>query len=320
VELLLAQSHELVDKALVDYARQRDGPRAQKCIKESKRYFEEPHSGAYYSHDGWTALMFAIEEGHHSIVTLLLADNRVDKTSIDHMTANGHSALIAAASSSQGFRTETSESGTSMLDVFLTDSRVDKTSLEQVGVHRQTVLMALCESDFSYCSRNPSALKRVLDDDRVDTSFLEYANKNGDTAMDWAACSGSQSAILVFAHHPKTSFRSIAHAITHKNSNLTQDTEDKVATELTRRQMLAIFPSNDRRLWPVPQHQDLDQKTNANNQLSQTGPESVGSGLISSFFSSPLLDVNVLRIIREFAKITLVWRQSDSGDAELHLV
>jgi ankyrin repeat protein len=125
--------------------------------------------------DGCTILLLAGEHGHTSVVELLLADPRVDKSSIDHTNAYGGTALVCAASNGN----------ISVVTLLLADTRVDKASIDHTTEDGWTALSSAASDGHT------SVVELLLADPRVDKASIDHASEDGWTALMCAASNGS---------------------------------------------------------------------------------------------------------------------------------
>jgi ankyrin repeat protein len=248
--------------------------------------------------DGKTALMLAATDGRTSVIELLLADPRVDKASIDHANSHGETALMHAVE--QGH--------TSMVELLLADPRVDKASIDHVNATGMTAL--------SHASSNgrTSVVQLLLADPRVDKASIDHTDVYGDSVLWCAAVRGHFPVAKLLMSDSRTSWDSIVDLAHHGRVMKHDDIRPLVIAELTHRQMRVIYPSTNRQQWPVPAQSDAE-----TGDAESSGPAADDDGredgiaesepvsecaLITSFFKSDLFDVNVLRIIREYATYT----------------
>jgi ankyrin repeat protein len=214
--------------------------------------------------DHHTALTYASKNGHTSVAELLLADPRVDKASIDHTNRQGESALMIAAQRGH----------TSIVELLLADPRVDKASVNRT-------------------------------------------DRSGHTALWYAASHAHLSVSKLLISDGRTSWDSIVEQTADRGVMNDDEISPLLIAELTRRQMCVIYPSANRLLWPAPVQSDAesgdakssgpaesdDDARGGSDGIAEPGPEPE-CALITSFFKSDLLDVNALRIIREYATYT----------------
>jgi ankyrin repeat protein len=245
---------------------------------------------------GSTALMHAVEDGYTAIVERFLADPRVDKASIDHADKRGETALICTAKCSH----------TSIMELFLADPRVDKASIDHVNNSGWTALMCAAMSG------SASIVELLLADPRVDKAYIDHANTSGYAALCLAADYCNWRAVKLLISDTRTSWDSIVE-LTHDFDIMQRDgILSLIIAALTRRQMCVIYPSTNRLLWPLhaqPDAKSDDTKSSgpaaSDNDAREDGIEELECALIASFFKSDLFDVNVLRIIREYATYTV---------------
>jgi Ankyrin repeats (3 copies) len=217
--------------------------------------------------DGSTAFVVASMLGHTSVVELLLADPRVDKYSIDHPNDDRRTALMCAAINGH----------TSIVELLLADPRVDKASINRTDI-------------------------------------------SGHTALWYAASDGHFPLATLLISDGRTSWNSIVELTHHRRVMRRDQISPLIIAELTRRQMCVMYPSANRLLWPVPVQSDAE-----SGDAESSGPESDADvddareefdgiadsepvsecALITSFFQSRVFDVNVLRIIKEYATYTV---------------
>jgi ankyrin repeat protein len=277
VELLLA--HPCMDKALIDQeqagltplmsAASADHIDVVKLLLADSRV--DKASIDHVDRRDFTALMHAATADHASIVKLLLADSRVDKTSIDHADAYGMTALTHASFNGCN----------SVVELLLADSRVDKTSIDHTDHYHHTPLM------YAAMNGHVDTVERLLAHPCVDASTIDCAGQYGETALVLAMKYDHASIATSLIENHKSSFSSISDslfmAVVHS-----PDIVPNIIAELTRREMRTIYPSSYQRLHPVPADDEAD------------------CALLTSFINSPLFDVNVLRIIREYVKLDVV--------------
>jgi ankyrin repeat protein len=266
VELLLADPR--LDKASIDHA----------------------------NHMGRTALILAADSGHISIVELLLADPRVDKASIDHADKVGRTALLQIACSGN----------TSIAELLLADARVDKGSIDHADEAGNVALMLAASH------RRTSIVELLLADHRMCHSCINLTSTAGHTALRFAAMSRRHSTVQLLINDGRTSWDSIVALADDRYVRKRDEILPLIIAELTRRQMCAIYPSTNRLLWPVHTHADAksgDTKSSgAADDDTNDDSDDIAErecALITSFFKSDLFDVNVLRIIREYATYTV---------------
>jgi Ankyrin repeats (3 copies)/Ankyrin repeats (many copies) len=226
-------------------------------------------------HGGRTSLISAASGGHTAVMQLLLSDPRVDKASIDHACDIGWTALISA----------TMQGHTAVVELLLADSRVDKASIDHTDIYGYTLLM------HAVVEEHTPIVELLLADARVDGSSIGHVATNGYTALTLPIDRDDVCAANMLIQHAKTRFACIVQAL-NSAPRLNASIADALISELTRRQMCVIYPSTDPTKHPVPDDDGDD------------GDEAK-CALLSSFFSSALFDVNVLRIIREYAMFCL---------------
>jgi Ankyrin repeats (3 copies)/Ankyrin repeat len=238
---------------------------------------------------GWTGLMCAASNGHTSVVELLLADPRVDKASIGHVSKVGWTAVVLAAASGH----------TSIVELLLADPRVDKVSIDRAdGIGRTTLMLAARYG-------HTSIVELLLADPRVDKTSINHTDKLGHPALWVADHYGHFPVAKLLINDSRTSWDSIVQ-LTHDQSVMQHDDiPPLIIAELTCRQMCVIYPSATRLLWPAPVQSDPQ-----SDDAKSSGTDDDDSGesecaLIRSFFKSDMFDVNVLRIIRDYATYTL---------------
>jgi ankyrin repeat protein len=279
VELLLA--HPRVDKACIDHA----------------------------NNIGWTALIHAAFRGNTSIVEVLLADSRVDRASIDHASNSGETALSYAGGAGHA----------SVVELLLAHPRVDKDCIDHVSDSGWTTLM------YAGGQGHASVVEVLLADPRVDKASMDHTCNAGHSVLWYAAHHGHVSVVQLMAGDSRSSWNNIVEATKSLRimAFVRKDVVSVLIAELTRRQMCVIFPSRNRQFWPMPASCrtlsdakcDVEcsgdgvvaREQSEDNVLSET-PETDSESecaLITSFFISPLFDVNVLRIIREYATYTI---------------
>jgi ankyrin repeat protein len=242
--------------------------------------------------NGCTALMFAALEGHTSIVELLLADPRVDKASIVCSNFFGYTALMCAARSGYA----------SIVELLLADPRVDKNYIDHIDEDGYTALMHAAGEGHT------STVELLLADPRVDQASINTIIRGG-TALRYAAKSGHCPVVKLLISDSRTSWDSIVELTSHRRINDMQHDEilSLILAELTHRQMCAIYPCTNPSLWPVPVRADADSDADATSggpgdgDAKEDGISEPECALITSFFNSGVFDVNVLRIIREYA-------------------
>jgi ankyrin repeat protein len=220
----------------------------------------------HVSEFGSTVLTHAAGAGHTSVVKALLADVRVDKTLIHHADACGWTLLSRTAFA--GY--------TSIMELLLTDVRVDKTMIDYADHDGRNAMMR------AIVPGHHAVVAMLLADPRVDTITIEHVDAYGDTGLSLAMQCDESSIAKLLIQYPKTSFSSIVQAA-DRTRWLTPFIAAVINSELTRRQMCVIYPANNPELRPVVNDETLE------------------CSLVTSFFNSPLFDVNVLRIIREYA-------------------
>ena len=137
--------------------------------------------------DGNTALMFAAQNGHSSVVRLLLADKRVDPTVANQ---NGFTALMFAAMKGH----------VSVATLLLANNRVNPAIANMGG---NTALMFAAESGHA------PMVNLLLADTRVDSAT---ANKDGNTALMFAAQNGHSSLVTLLLADNR-----VDHTITNQN-------------------------------------------------------------------------------------------------------
>jgi Ankyrin repeats (3 copies)/Ankyrin repeats (many copies) len=247
--------------------------------------------------EGNTVLIQAARHGHASVVELLLADARVDKASVDQVNKRGNTALLLAAASR----------ATSVVELLLADPRVDRASIDHFGKRGFTVLLLAAASGAT------SVVELLLADPRVDKASIDHTDISGRTALLHAARQGYFQVAKLLLSDSRTSWDSIVYLLAHHRSIMWRDgVPHLIIAELTRRQMCVIYPSTTRLLWPVPVPsgaESADAKSSgpaADDDASAGSDGMIGEpvrecALITSFFQSDLFDVNVLRIIREYA-------------------
>jgi ankyrin repeat protein len=316
VELLLADPR--VDKTFIDHAPEEEctalmaaalkghtlvldlllaDPRVDKSSID--------HANAY----GETALLFAACNDRISVVERLLADPRVDKTSIDVANTDGLTALLYAAGRGHA----------SVVELLLADPRVDKAFIDHASRSGWTALM------HAAAQGHTSVVELLLADPRVDNASFDYTNRFGDTALWYASKHGHVPVVNSMTSDSRSSWNSIVETTQRLRSMAIEPNDTVVSvllTELTRRQMYVIFPSRNRQFWPTPAADLVLSDAKCDAQSSGDGPvaareQSDGNvrsetpetdsecALITSFFKSPLLDVNVLCVIREYVTYTM---------------
>jgi ankyrin repeat protein len=247
--------------------------------------------------DGETALLRAASNGQASILELLLADPRVDKASIDHANQDGWTALMCASNNGR----------TCIVELLLADPRVDKASIDHVDQCGQTALMRAA------ISGRTSLIKLLLADRRVDKTSINHTSTNNSTAVRYASSNGHAPVAKLLIRDSRTSWESIVR-MTHDWRVVMHGTIlSAIIAELTRRQMCVIYPSANPLSWPVPVRSDAESGDAESGDAESGIPGDVDGredgitepepecALITSFFKSYLFDVNVLRIIREYA-------------------
>jgi ankyrin repeat protein len=283
----------------------------------------------YTGHSTCTALVFAVQKGHTSVVELLLADARVDKSSIEYATADGNTALFHATCKGHTSIVEllldnvhvdkaaidhanwygrtammyaAMDGCISILELFLADARVDKASIAHADSHGQTVLSLAAELG------HVPIVELLLADPRMDELVINHVDIYGQTALFRATNSGHASVVETLLSDRRTWWDTIVKLLTlesdwrnstDSNSKRTGFEMGVICTELTHRQMVAIYPSTNPSLWPVAAGPD-DGPDAAGDRVS--GP--VSCALVTSFYNSDIFDMNVLGIIREYAAYT----------------
>jgi ankyrin repeat protein len=317
VELLLADPR--VDKASIDHANP-TGTCALLCAAASRHtsvvelLLAAPHvdkASIDRANDaGWTALAAAAAQGQTSIVELLLADPRVDKGSIDHADGDGNTALICAAANGHA----------SIVELLLGNRHVDEASINYAGANCETALLR--------AGRNGHAavVELFLAAPQVSAKSINHTDIVNNSALFYAVFYEHISVTQLLLSDSRTSWMGTVELTIGLNAiEGNEILLDMLIEELTRRQMCVIFPSRNRKFWPIPDPVDVlsdakcDVKSSCDgavareasdgNVLSET-PETESESdsecaLITSFFRSPLFDVNVLRIIREYATYTV---------------
>jgi ankyrin repeat protein len=369
VELLLA--HSSMDKKIIDHADSGRCTALHWAAKRgyatvTKALLADPRvdktSMNLVDQEGRTALMRACMYGHPEVAQLLLAHPCMDKTLIDQQDVWGTLALHSATCM---------YGNAAVMKVLLADPRVDKTTLNHVDAEGFTALLQACmyghaevvelllahpcmdKALIDYGGRhrhetalhtaiigaNPAVVSILLADLRVDTSSLDHIDARGRTPLMWAFHLGRLQAASILLSSAKTSCDNILQALNF--TTVPQDTgmnsgmmtvADMMATELTRRQMCAIYPPNSHQLWPKARAAvtvTVTVATASDNQAQVTADSEAGSdsegpapsvdaghaklnhhesdghvdnALLDSFFSSQLFDVNVLGIIREYLR------------------
>jgi Ankyrin repeats (3 copies)/Ankyrin repeat len=270
------------------------------------------------SANGDTVLMHAAKQGHTSIAELLLADPRVDKASIDQANDRGSTALILAVSNSR----------ISVIELLLADPRVDNASIDHANELGKTALMLAAEYGHT------SAVELLLADPRVDKASIHLTDAFGYTALLYAVIQGHFPVAKLLISDRRTSWDSIVELVHNLRIKHHDDIRSTIIAELTLRQMCVIYPSANRPLWPVPAQSDAD-SSDAESDSGDSESESSGPAddddddasdsedgiaepelpetqsecaLITSFFQSSVFDVNVLRIIREYATYSVQYQ------------
>jgi Ankyrin repeats (3 copies) len=283
--LLLAAQHghtSIVELLLAD-------PRVDKaCIDRANEY-------------GETAMSYAAINGHTSVVELLLADPRVDKASLDHDIVSKHreTALMRAARYGH----------TSIVELLLAHPCVDKAFIDRSknnDTYEDSALMLAASNGHT------AIVELLLADPRVDKACISHTTFYGDTVLSRAAVSKHWSVVRLLIRISRTSWHSIVQLTDDWCVMLQDEIPPLIVAELTRRQMCAIYPPASRLLWPVPVQSDAESAgssgladDDARDRAAADGIAVPECALITSFFKSNLLDVNVLRIIREYATYTL---------------
>jgi ankyrin repeat protein len=265
--------------------------------------------------NGATCLLHAADRGHTAIVELLLADDRFDKASINHATEFGWTPLICAAP----------QEHVSILKLLLGDPRMDKASIDHSTEDGTTALMSAAESG------NVAAVELLLADGRLDMDSVGQENIHGHTALTYATYHAHFDVVKVLVNSGLTSWHSLTE-VAYNSASIWRCKKHTdwdiilsiIATELTYRSMCVIYPPINRELWPVPvlvpvpAESGVESRPGAADQIewhddiqchshshSHCHSHSVGvtdcSLLSSSFFKSPLFDVNVLGIVHEYA-------------------
>jgi hypothetical protein len=145
--------------------------------------------------------------------------------------------------------------------------------------------------------RHVSVVEALLADDRVDKASIDHASVDGMTTLMLACARNQASVVESLVRNRYTNFDTIAQLLASDSKSTRHETthsESVLYTELTRRQMCVIFPSCNRLLHPVP-------CTWSNDSATPSDRDHAVSALISSLFNSSVFDVNVLRIIRQYA-------------------
>jgi Ankyrin repeats (3 copies) len=328
-----------------------------------------------------------VKEGSVSVLKLLLADSRVDKTTMSHIDKQECSVLILACMRGRADilkallahpgvdkalinhkgRSDTSalyqaavQGHAQAMRVMLADPRVDQacikdpkqlrrlfwTVCDRQGVDVVQLLLAhpcmtravIRQKGLSNGSMlhtlgflgNFAVLKLLLDDFRIDTAFLDELDNDGNTPLMYTIYFAVHSdygrihsqSVGVFLESLKTSFANILQALAYTMRKFRYDEMHAdgravmvkmLTTELTRRQMCAIYPSSNRQLWPKARgvnggctsKREAEAQTEAQpdgmHHDNDNDNGHIDNALLDSFYSSRLLDVNVLRIIREYA-------------------
>jgi Ankyrin repeats (3 copies) len=210
---------------------------------------------------------------------------------------------------------------TSVVELLLADPRADKASINHVSTIGWTAL--ICAASYGHTS----IVELLLADARVDQASFNHTNASGCTALWRAARPPHYPIVKLLISDSRTGWDSIVE-LTHDRHIMQHDEIPPLLNaELTRRQMRAIYPSANRLTWPVPVQSNAE-----SGDAESSGPAADDDGreesdgiaesepvrecaLTSSFFRSDLFDVNVLRIIREYAAYTCsnMETYSDSG-------
>jgi Ankyrin repeats (many copies) len=158
----------------------------------------------------------------------------------------------------------------------------------------------------------------LLADPRVDKSSVNHTNICGHTALWHATWHGHFPVVKLLITNCRTSWDSIVELTDVRRAMQNDDISPLLIAELTRRQICAIYPSANRVLWPVSAQSDAesgdaecsgpaaddDSREESDGMIGEPVRE-CAFNLITSFFQSRVFDVNVLRIIREYATYTV---------------
>jgi ankyrin repeat protein len=245
-------------------------------------------------HYGSTALMYAADSGHDACIDVLLRHG----ADINAQASSGFSALMAASQNGHD----------SCVDLLLLNGA-------DMNAENDSGWTALTHAaDFGCDACIDVLLRYGADPNAKDThgrTALMYASRQDD-----AAGPGPESVLNMLISHSRTSWESIVELLECKYLTGMHDAryttvESAVFSELMHRQMCAIYPCTKRELWPAAAAAAAVTVAVAD---SETGRDPhAHSALLGSFFNSPLFDVNVLRIIREYASFVRVEKEVDGG-------
>jgi Ankyrin repeats (3 copies) len=229
------------------------------------------------------------------IAKSILSSWCIDDNWIDDGNRYGYTLFMAAAEWGHA----------SMVELLLADPRVDKASIDNANVEGVTALMLAARK----CQT--SIIELLLADPRVDKASMDCADDDGQTALMHAAIGGHWPIVNLLISDSRTTWSAITHLTHHRRIMQRDEMLPVIVAELTRRQMCVIYPSTNRLMWPVHIQSDAksgDSKSSgpAADDEAKEEPDVIAESetqcaLVTSFFKSDLFDVNVLRIIREYA-------------------
>jgi Ankyrin repeats (3 copies)/Ankyrin repeat len=232
------------------------------------------------------------------IAKSILSSWCIDKNWIDDENATGNTVLTRAASNGH----------TSVVELLLTDPRVDKASIDHAINTGWTALMEAAWNGHT------SVVELLLADPRVDKASIHHTGNLGHTALWYAAARGLVPVAKLLLSDSRTSWDSIVELIDDRYVMNRDEIRPLIIAELTRQQMCVIYPPANRLLWPVPVQSDAESgdadssgpaDDDEDDDAREDGFAQPECALITSFFQSRVFDVNVLRIIREYATYTV---------------
>jgi Ankyrin repeats (3 copies)/Ankyrin repeat len=232
------------------------------------------------------------------IVESILSSWCIDKAWIDDVVEDGNTVLLLAAMKGH----------ISIVNLLLGDHRVDKASINHASQYGWTALM------LAAWNGDTSVVELLLADPRVDKASVNHTDISDHTALWYAASYGHFSVAKLLLSDIRTSWDSIVELIDDYDVVKRRAIPPLIIAELTRRQMCVIYPPANRLLWPVPAQSDAESgdadssgpaDDDEDDDAREDGIAQPECAFITSFLQSRVFDVNVLRIIREYATYTV---------------
>jgi ankyrin repeat protein len=249
-----------------------------------------------------TALMFAADKGHVAVMKVLLACDRVTTEVLSVADKDGVTALLLAVRRGH----------VDIVKLLLADDRVTTAVLSIADKDDGATALSLAVR----CG-HVDIVKLLLADDRVDCTIVHHADNNDNTVLQLVLRYLDMPCMLtLLLSTSKMPFGTIVEELREFQWFFRDRAgyKDIMLDELTRRQMIAIYPPSDRLQWPqrltmsdtVPHSEsDVDGKSDADGKSDRGNVIDIvsGCGLVDSLFSSKLFDVQVLGIIREYVPV-----------------